>query len=176
MIHSKKIKILFLSFSTVAIFAACKKEEAKTETITVTETVTQFSAAPVQPVTVLKAGTIVNETNQAGTTVGSLCIQKDANGCNFIVLNADFNSNFGTGTLAVYLAATNENIDTQRGEAGSAGNANILAAGFALGGGEQYYRLPANTSQGEVFDIENYNYVVFYCENASVNFGNAQLN
>jgi hypothetical protein len=176
MLRASKLKILFLSLTTIALSTSCKKDEVKTETVTVTETVTQFSNAPVQPTTLLKAGTIVNETNPAGTTVGSLCIQKDANGCNFIVLNSDFNSNFGTGTLAVYLAATNENIDVQRGEAGSAGNANVLAAGFTLGGGEQYFRLPANTGQGAAFDINNYNYVVFYCENASVNFGYAELN
>ena len=174
MLESKKIKLFALGLGSIILISSCKKDEVKTETVT--NTVTQFSNAPVEPTTLLKAGTIVNETNAAGTTVGTLCVLKDANGCNFIVLNSDFNSNFGTGTLAVYLAATNENIDVQRGAAGDSTNANVLAAGFVLGGGKQSFRLPANTGQGTPFNINNYNDVVFYCENASVNFGYAMLN
>ena len=159
-----------MGLSVALLMGSCKKSDSTPGTNTVS-----YTNGPVGTVTTLKTATVVNETNPAGTTAGTLSVIKDADNNYFISLNSDFKSSFATGTVAVYLAVGNSNIGSQRGTPGSASNANVFGLGYVQKNGQQYIKIPAITGQGTAFSLSKYGYVVFYCENAMVNFGNAQL-
>ena len=153
-------KIFFLLITTTAIsFSACTK----------TETNTVYSNVPVGSVSTLKTG-IITRQNAPGTppTSGNLSVIQDANGNQFVKLDANFTSGFSTGTVAVYFAKTNDEIKAQRN--GGTTATNVRALGFVGKAGEQYIQL-ASTGL-----FNGYSYVVFYCETAEVNFGSAPLN
>ena len=153
-------KVIFLLTTVVAIsFSACKK----------TETVTEFSNLPIGAVTNLKTGTITQQ-NAPGTppTSGTISVIQDSRGTQFLKLDASFTSGFSTGTVAVYFAKTNQEINIQRN--GGTTPTNVLALGFVGKAGEKYFPL----SSAGLFT--GFSYVVFYCETAEVNFGAAPLN
>ena len=170
--NTKKIILALTTCGLVFTMSACTKE--KMADPAPATTVTTYTNGPVGAISTLKTGTIINQSNPAETTTGTLSIVKDANNY-FVALNADFKSSFATGTVAEYLAKSNDNIDTQRGAAGSASNSKVLALGYVQKNGQQYIKIPDVTGQGTAFSLSNYSYVVFYCENAKVNFGNAPL-
>ena len=151
----KLTNISFFILATLLFsFSACK---------TTTDTVTQFTSGPVGATTNLKTGTIARQ-NSPGTpdTKGTLAIVQDSQNNQFIKLNSDFASGFSTGTVAVYLAKDMTEIKTQR----TASASNILAAGFVNKNGEQYLKIS---------NVSGFDFVVFYCETAEVNFGAAPL-
>ena len=127
----KKIGFMAIAAATIAI-SSCKK----------TETVTEFSNLPIGTVTTLKTGTITQQ-NAPGTppTSGTLILLQDSKGNQFIKFNADFTSGFATGTVTVYFAKTNQEINVQRNGGTTAGN--VKALGFVNKAGEQYIQLPA---------------------------------
>ena len=153
-----KISFLFMALASTFL-SACSK----------TETTTEFSNLPIGATTSLKAGTIVQQ-NSPGTppTSGSLAVIQDSKGNQFLKLDASFTSGFATGTVAVYFAKTNGEINAQRNGGTTPGN--VLALGFVSKAGEKYFQL-AGTGL-----FTGYSYVVFYCETAEVNFGAAPLN
>jgi hypothetical protein len=167
-----KLTYVLMGLTVASLMGSCKKSDPAQPMNTNT---VSYTSGPVGTVTTLKTGTLVNETNPAGTTSGTLSVIKDASNNYFISFNSDFKSSFATGTVAVYLAVGNGNIGTQRGAAGSASNANVFGLGYVQKNGQQYIKIPAVTGQGAAFSLSNYGYVVLYCENAAVNFGNAQL-
>ena len=154
----KNTGMMLLAAAAISI-SSCKKTETKTE----------FSNLPIGTVTSLKRGTITQQ-NAPGTppTSGTLSVLQDSQGNQFLKLNSDFTSGFATGTVAVYFAKTNGEIKFQRNGGTTPGN--VKAVGFVNKAGEQYLQLPA------VGAATGFSFVVFYCETAEVNFGNAPLN
>lgn len=154
----KKISFALIAVALIS-FCACTKKE----------TTTVYSNLPVGAITTLKTGAITQQ-NGPGTppTNGNLSVIQDANGNQFLKLDANFTSGFATGTVAVYFAKTNGEIKAQRN--GGTTPANVRALGFVGKAGEQY--LPLTTAGS----FTGYSFVVFYCETAEVNFGSAPLN
>ena len=136
---------------------------------TKTETVTEFSNAPIGTTTVLKSG-IITQQNAPGTpaTTGTLSVIQDSKGNQFLKLDANFTSGFSTGTVAIYFAKTNAEIKTQRN--GGATATNVRAIGFVNKAGEQFISLNGTNL------FTGFSFVVFYCETAEVNFGSSPLN
>ena len=99
-------------------------------------------------------------------TVGTLTILKDANNQEWLHLNADFTSSFATGTVTVYLAKSAARIGDQR-VLPPPPVPNIRAIGFVNQNGAQDLKI-SGSQQG-------FSHVVFYCETAEINFGNAPL-
>ena len=152
-------KITSTLFATAVLFlSACTK----------TDTVTEFSNAPIGSTTVLKTGTITQQ-NAPGTppTSGTLSVIEDSKGNQFLRLGSNFTSGFSTGTVAIYFAKTNAEIKNQRN--GGTTATNVRAIGFVNKSGEQFIQLNgANLFTG-------FSFVVFYCETAEVNFGSSPL-
>lgn len=159
----KTVKQFLFAVLPVAIISlgSCTKTE--------TTTTTEYSNLPVGAVTSLKTGTISRQNAPATPpTSGTLSIIQDSKGKQFLKLNADFTSGFATGTVAVYFAKTGDEIKNQR--AGGTTPGNVLALGFVTKAGEQYIPLATSGS------FSTFSFVVFYCETAEVNFGDAMIN
>jgi len=122
------------------------------------------NSGPVAPTTRLKSGTLTAENGTP--TVGTLTILKDANNQEWLHLNADFTSSFATGTVTVYLAKSAARIGDQR-VLPPPPVPNIRAIGFVNQNGAQDLKI-SGSQQG-------FSHVVFYCETAEINFGNAPL-
>lgn len=157
-IRSSFIRLFaFAAFLTVA--TACSKDSAST-------TVTPANG-PIGTTTVLKTGTLKAENGTP--TAGAVTLIRDANNDEYVSFGTDFKSDFGTGTIAVYLAKAASNIKSQRtttsGTPNGAGN--VLAVGFVSKNGQQYLKLPSASAP--------FSYVVLYCETVEINFGNASL-
>ena len=159
----KTVKQFAFAILTVALISlsSCTKTE--------TTTTTEYSNLPIGAVTSLKTGTITRQ-NAPGTpaTSGTLSVIQDSKGKQFLKLNSDFTSGFATGTVAVYFAKTSDEIKNQR--AGGTTPGNVQALGFVTKAGEQYIPLATSGS------FSTFSFVVFYCETAEVNFGDAMLN
>ncbi|MES2734634.1 MAG: hypothetical protein V4714_22995 [Bacteroidota bacterium] len=141
-------------FASLFLFTTgCKKE-----------TVTDYTDGPIGMSTTLKTGSLARQ-NSPGTpdTKGSLVVVKDAKNAEFLKLNADFQSGFATGTVAVYLAKSDGEIKAQRTAAAS----NIQAIGFVNKNGEQYLKVNGSSA--------GFTHIVLYCETAEVNFAAAPL-
>ena len=152
-------KITSTIFASVVLFlGGCTK----------TETITEFSSAPIGTTTVLKTGTIAQQ-NAPGTpaTSGTLSVIQDSKGTQFLKLDANFTSGFATGTVAIYFAKTNGEIKTQRN--GGTTASNVRAIGFVNKAGEQFISLNGSNL------FSGFSFVVFYCETAEVNFGSSPL-
>ena len=150
------MKKLFLLLSLAAapmLLPACSSDDPAPQTV--------FSPEPAGALTSLKTGTV---TPQNGTpTNGSLAIVRDEQNREYVQLNPDFTSDFHTGTVTVYLAKTAARIGEQRAAAAT----NVRAVGFVNKNGKQFLELKDGSA--------GFNYVVFYCETAEINFGNSQL-
>ncbi|MBT9392508.1 DM13 domain-containing protein [Hymenobacter sp. NST-14] len=136
-----------------ALFSACSDNDPEPQIIS--------SPDPVGTLTSLRTGSI---TPQNGTpTRGTLALVRDAQNQEFVQLNADFTSDFHTGTVTVYLAKADTRIGTQRAAAGS----NVQVVGLVNKNGQQFLRLGGSST--------GFSHVVFYCETAAINFGAAPL-
>ena len=158
MIISSFLNRLFVAAMLVAGSTACSK--------TADSTVTPANG-PIGTTTTLKKGTLKAENGTP--TAGMVSVVRDSNNDEYVAMGSDFKSDFGTGTVAVYLAKTGANIKSQRTTSAGAPNGlgNVLAVGFVSKNGQQYLKLPATSSA--------FSYVVFYCETVEINFGNAPL-
>ena len=132
-----------------------------------TDATPQPANGPIGTVTTLKTGTLKSENGTP--TAGMVSVLRDASNDEYVALANDFKSDFGTGTIAVYLAKSAANIKSQRTKADGSPNGagNVLAVGFVSKNGQQYLKLPAASSA--------FSYVVLYCETVEINFGNAPL-
>ena len=127
----------------------------------------QPANGPVGTTTALRTGTLKAENGTP--TVGMVSVVRDANSDEYVALADDFKSDFGTGTVAVYLAKSAANIKSQRTKADGSPNGagNVLAIGFLSKNGKQYLKLPTVST--------GFSYLVLYCETVEINFGNAPL-
>jgi hypothetical protein len=152
-----QIRPLFMVALLLLLNSACKDKEVQP----------QATDGPVGATTTLKTGTLTAENGTP--TAGMLSIVRDQNNKEFLSLNDNFKSDFGTGTIAVYLAKTAANIKSQRTNADGSPNGagNVKAIGFVDKNGKQYLKLPSAST--------GFSYVVFYCETVEINFGNALL-
>lgn len=150
-------KVFFLILSGALFFASCKKE-----TTTVTETVTVDSSMPVGAFTVMKSGSFVDQ-NGAGST-GMAQLGKDSQGTQFLKLTGGYTSNFGTGTLAVYLSTSmTYTADPMNG------NPDLKLLGISQKAGDTYYKISPDAAA-------QFNHVILWCATAGVPFGYAPLN
>lgn len=149
-----KFKSLFftlLSLASVALFTACEK----TTEVIVDPTVPQGAF------TVSKSGTFT-EQNATGSK-GAVQIGTDEKGTQFLKFGSDFNTNFATGTVTVYLS-TSMTFTPDPG----AGNPDLRLIGPVNKAGENYFRLiPAAEAK--------FTHVILWCGSANVPFGYAQM-
>ena len=127
----------------------------------------QPTNGPIGTTTALRAGTLKAENGTP--TAGMVSVVRDANSDEYVSLADDFKSEFGTGTVAVYLAKSAANIKSQRTKADGSPNGagNVLAIGFLTKNGRQFLKLPTAST--------GYSHLVLYCETIEINFGNAPL-
>jgi hypothetical protein len=150
-------KILIMALSMGLFMASCKKE-----TVTVTETVTVDSSQPNGTFTVAKSGTLV-EQNGTGT-MGTVQLGTDSQGAQFLKLTGGYTSNFGTGTINVYLSTS----DTYTADPMN-GNPDLKLVGISQTAGDKYYKIAP--AAGAQFDN-----VILWCATAGIPFGHAPLN
>lgn len=156
LINARRISFIFL-LATAA--TACNDDSNDAQP--------QTTDGPSGTTTMLRTGTLTAENGTP--TAGTVSLVRDANNAEWISMADNFRSEFGTGTVAVYLAKTAANVKSQRTNANGSPNGagNVLATGFVTMNGKQYLKLPASSSP--------FPYVIFYCETVEINFGNAQL-
>lgn len=152
-------RFLLLVGLFAAVTTACSKDDTTAQP--------QSTNGPSGTVTTLRTGTLTAENGTP--TAGTVSLVRDANNVEWLSIADNFRSDFGTGTVAVYLAKTGANIKSQRTKTDGSPNGagNVLAIGFVSKNGQQYLRLPSSSTP--------FSYVVFYCETVEINFGNAQL-
>jgi hypothetical protein len=94
---------------------------------------------------------------------GTVDLVRDTAGKEFLRFNADFMTDFHTGSLTIYLAKSAELIRVQRGR----GAENVLSVGVITQSGAQVLAVPAASA--------GFSHVVLHCEPAQYNFGAAAL-
>ena len=149
-----KLKVLFfalLSVTSVTFFTACTKDKE----------VIIDSSLPQGAFTASKSGTFV-EQNATGSK-GAAQLGTDADGTQFLKFGSDFSTNFGTGTVSVYLS-TSATFTASPGT----GNPDLRLVGPVFKAGENYFRL------SPVADAK-FTHVILWCTTASVPFGYAKL-
>jgi hypothetical protein len=120
------------------------------------------SAQPNGQFTALRSGSFVDE-NGAGS-MGNAALGTDAQGTQFLMFNNSFTTNFGTGTVTVYLSTSSTfTADPPNG------NPDLFLVGPVKAGGQQYFKLnPAAPAK--------FTHVILWCGSASIPFGYAALN
>lgn len=124
----------------------------------------QAPATPADPAamyTVLRTATMQP---QGGVpSGGTLAVEQDAAGAEFVRFDASFVTDFHTGSLGVYLARSADNVRNQR----AAAAANVLRVGTIVRAGAQRLAVPGSAT--------GYTHVIIHCEAAQYNFGAAPL-
>ncbi len=147
----KSLFFAFLAFASVAFFAACEK----TTEVIVDPTLPQgaFIAS--------KNGAFT-EQNATGSK-GAVQLGTDEKGTQFLKFGSDFNTNFATGTVTVYLS-TSMTFTPDPGN----GNPYLRLIGPVTKAGENYFRLlPAADAK--------FTHVILWCGSANVPFGYALM-
>ena len=149
-----KFKILLfclLGFTSFFCFTSCDK----------TTEVIIDSSKPQGDFKASRTGTITaqNSTPSAGTVQ----IGKDEKGTEFVKLGADFITEFGTGTVSVYLSSS----ATFTASPGT-GNPDLRLLGPALKKGETYYKMDPEVQS-------KFTHLILWCGTAGIPFGNAKL-
>ncbi|MCL6259777.1 DM13 domain-containing protein [Aquiflexum sp. TKW24L] len=142
--------ILFLA---VVLFAACSED---------TDPVIIDSALPNGTLSVQRAGTFIDQ-NGAGSA-GTASIGPDTQGTVFLAFNNAFKTALGTGTVTVYLSAS----DTFTPDPAN-GNPNLLLVGPVRNAGENFFKVPTGA------EIGKYSHVILWCGSVGIPFGNARL-
>ena len=147
------MKKLFLAFAViVAGMTSCSKDAVTT---------TIDSSQPNGAFTATKTGTFV-EQNQTGSA-GTAQLGTDSKGTQFLKFGSDFKTNFGTGTVSVYLS-TSMTFTASPGT----GNPDLKLIGPVSKAGENYFKIsPAADSK--------FTYVILWCGTANIPFGNANV-
>ena len=125
---------------------------------------TSEEGPPPGPLTTLRTGRFVAQDEPS--TRGMVSIAVDPMGQSFLALGDDFTTAFHTGSVALYLAATDDNLADQRDERAGSVSPRIATTTRT---GAQTYALPQGV------DASAFGTVVVYCEPAQVNFGAATL-
>lgn len=150
-------KVLLIASIALFSLSSCKKE-----TETVIETVTVNADQPNGTFSAQRSGTFV-EQNSTGT-MGEARIGNDSNGDQFVYLTNGFISNFGTGTLTIYLSTSMDYVPDPMN-----GNPNLKLLGVVTQSGNQYYKVDMPVE-------ENFSHVILWCASANIPFGYAALN
>lgn len=108
--------------------------------------------------TTLRTGSIMHQDGPA--TSGDVAIIKDAANSEFIQFKDNFSSDFASGTVTVYLAKNNANINSQP-------DSDKVKVGLVNRNGMQLLAVPGSST--------GYTYVVLYCSTVQINFGAAAL-
>lgn len=147
--------VLALTLLTATALVSCSKNDPEPQDNTV--------VAPDTSVTTLKTASV---TAQGGTqSSGSLAIVRDETGKELVQLNEDFVTEFHTGSLGVYLAKSDGQVNAQQ----AAGAGNVLKVGTIVKNGKQFLEIPTKGA------YTGFSHVVFYCEAARYNFAAAAL-
>lgn len=147
----KNLLIVFAVFSLFA-FTACTEEEP----------IVIDTSVPAGTFTVSKSGSFVA---QNGTpTTGMAAVGIDSLNTTFVQFNSAFATEFGTGTVTVYLSTT----DALSFDPGS-GNPDAKLVGITQQAGEQYFKLSSTVD-------EKFTHIVLWCASANIPFGYAPLN
>jgi hypothetical protein len=142
------LPILLLSIFTLT---SCEKEVE----VIVDPTV------PAGAFTSAKSGTFV-EQNATGSK-GAARLGTDTKSVQFLELGSDFVSNFGTGTVTVYLSTSKDfKADPMKG------NPDLRLLGGVTKAGQKYFKLDPKADA-------KFTHVILWCASANVPFGFAEL-
>ncbi|SMB87182.1 hypothetical protein SAMN00120144_1497 [Hymenobacter roseosalivarius DSM 11622] len=118
------------------------------------------AAAP-GPALTLRTGTMLP---QGGVpSGGTLAVERDADGIESVRFNADFRTDFHTGSLGVYLAKSSALIRVQR----AADPGSVVRLGTITRDGAQTLVIPGSAA--------GFTHVIIHCDPAQYNFGAALL-
>ncbi len=146
-------KFIYL-FAIVAMgLSSCSKDAA---------TITIDSSKPDGAFTVMKSGMFVAENKTP--TAGTAELGKDSKGVQFLHFTSNFTTEFGTGTVTVYLSTSAVFDQTATGTPSS----NLKSVGVASKAGEVYYKIDPSADP-------KFTHVIVWCGTAKVPFGNAPL-
>ncbi|MGY3091355.1 hypothetical protein ACVWYF_004421 [Hymenobacter sp. UYAg731] len=121
---------------------------------------TAFTVVAPGPTT-LRTGTMMA---QGGVmSGGSLALERDAAGTEFVRFNADFRTDFHTGSLGVYLAKSDGLVRVQV----AANPANVVRVGTITRDGAQTLAIPGSAT--------GFTHVIIHCDAAQYNFGAALM-
>lgn len=134
---------------------SCDDEDPEPATVTVD------SSQPSGALTVVDLETEFTPESGKPTT-GSASIVTDANGDYFVRLDEDFSTDFGTGTVSIFLAKSAEFQTTGDG----VGSQRVV--GFVNSGGETFFKLEGAPAAA-------YTHVILWCGTVGIPFGNAQV-
>jgi Electron transfer DM13 len=119
------------------------------------------SAAPNGTFTAAKSGTFV-EQNATGSK-GAVKLGTDSKSVQFLQLGSDFSTNFGTGTVTVYLSTSKDfKADPMKG------NPDLRLLGGVTKGGMANFKLDPKADA-------KFTHVILWCASANVPFGFAEL-
>ncbi len=147
------MKKLIYAFAIVAMgLSSCSKDN----------TVTVDTSLPNGTFTPTKTGTFTAQ--NATPTAGTAQLGTDSKSIQFLKFGSDFKTEFGTGTVTIYLSTTM----TFTASPGT-GNPNLKLVGIVPKAGENYFKIdPAADPK--------FAYVIIWCGTANIPFGNAKLN
>ena len=147
------MKKLLLAIVVIVVGMTSCSKDAVTNTID--------SSKPDGTFTPAKSGTFVA---QNGTpSAGMAQLGTDSKGTQFLKFGSDFKTEFGTGTVSVYLS-TSMTFTASPGT----GNPDLKLVGPVSKAGENYFKLdPAAAAK--------FTYVILWCGTANIPFGNAKL-
>ncbi|SMB99454.1 hypothetical protein SAMN00120144_0202 [Hymenobacter roseosalivarius DSM 11622] len=121
---------------------------------------TSFAVVVAGPST-LRTGTMMPQGGVPSS--GTLAIDRNAAGTEFVRFDANFRTDFHTGSLGVYLALSSASIRSQR----TANPNNVLRVGTITREGAQTLAIPGSAA--------GFTHVIIHCDPAQINFGAAQL-
>ena len=121
---------------------------------------TAFAVVPPGPVT-LRTGTMMPQGGVPSS--GTLAIERNAAGTEFVRFDANFRTDFHTGSLGVYLAKSDALVRVQR----TADPTNVLRIGTITVDGAQTLAIPGTAT--------GFTHVIIHCDPAQYNFGAALL-
>lgn len=145
------MKKLLIIASALLFAVACNDEK----------TITIDTSKPDGAYTAAKTGTFV-EQNSAGSA-GTAQLGTDSKGTQFLKFGPNYTTNFGTGTVSVYLSTSM----TFMADPGN-GNPDLKLVGPSLKAGETYFKIDPAAA-------EKFKYVILWCGTASIPFGYAEL-
>jgi len=129
---------------------------------TPTQTITVDSSMPVGMFTSNMSGTF---TEQNGTgSAGTAQLGVDSDGTQFLRFSNDFTSDFGTGTITVYLSTSDEAMFDPAN-----GNPEVRIVAPVTSGGEKFFKLDPEADA-------QFDHVILWCGSAGIPFGFAELN
>jgi len=151
--------LLLLVFA--AGISACNKEVVDPAAGPKTSPPTTPAPTPPGAPTGLRTGTMLPQGGVPSS--GMVAIERNAAGQEFVRFEANFRTDFHTGSLGVYLAKSDGLVRVQR----NADPTNVLRVGTITRDGAQTLAIPGSAT--------GFTHVIIHCDPAMYNFGAAQL-